>query len=142
MCFKKRPSVLLALLILILAIAIGCGKKGMPLAPLTPGNILAAPANLSYTLKHRQVILNWTHEIDPENAKIPPEGFELFVATKALEGCEGCPFIFKSAGKVSMPAKSFTYDLDQDLHYYFRIQAMGKNNIKSQFSDTLYIDFP
>jgi|GEM_PF-496854 len=136
--------ILTAIMLTGLGLAGGCGKKGPPLPPLNKGNLIAAPAGLGYTLDERlngsRITLTWAHAVDPENAKIPPEGFEIFVATKDAAGCEGCPFIFKSAGIVPMPKMEFTYDLGPDLKYYFRIQAMGKNDVRSKFSKTLNID--
>lgn len=88
--------------------SVGCGKKGPPLAPLNKGNILLAPTGIAYTLKDNRVLLTWTHAVDPDNANIAAEGFEVFVATKDAQGCEGCPFIFKSAGIVPMPKMSLS----------------------------------
>ncbi len=138
----KTPLLLVLTVIMLtgLGIAGGCGKKAPPLAPLNKGNIIAVPSGLAYTLDNTRVTLTWTHTVDPENAKIPAEGFEVFVATKEIEDCQGCPFIFRSAGIVAMPKMSFTYDLNPDLNYYFRIQAMGTNDIKSKFSKTLNIN--
>lgn len=83
--------------------------------------------------------LIWDHRVDPENAKISPEGFEVFVAVKSPEGCQGCPFIFKSAGVVPMPERVFFYELGPD-NYYFRIRAVGASGVKSEFSSTLNIE--
>ncbi len=127
----------------ILFMAPGCGKKGPPVPPIKDGDIPAAPTGLKYTLKDRDLTLSWTC-VSLQNQEQGPtvEGFEVFMATKPLAGCQGCPFIFKSLGVVAMPRKSFLYTLDQDLHYYFRVQTLGRDNIKSKVSDTLYIEFP
>jgi predicted small lipoprotein YifL len=132
--------VLSALVMAALGLGLGCGKKGPPLPPLNEGNILAPPTDLTYTLNNRQVILTWTHRVDPVRAKIKPEGYEIFMATKDMEGCEGCPFIFKSVGIVSMPDTSFQYKIGNELKFYFRIQALGENDVKSTYSKTLFID--
>lgn len=127
----------------ILFVTPGCGKKGPPVAPIRDGDIPAAPTNLKYTLKDRDLTLSWICgplQDQEQGAKV--EAFEIFMATKPLDGCQGCPFIFKSLGVVPMPGKSFVYTLDKDLHYYFRVQALGHGNIKSKVSDTLYIEFP
>lgn len=121
----------------------GCGKKGPPLPPTRESEIPAAPTGLKYTLKDRDLTLSWTCG-SLENKEQGPqiEGFEVFMATKPLGGCQGCPFIFKSLGVVPMPRTSFVYTLDQDLNYYFRVQTLGRDNIKSKESDTLNIEFP
>ncbi len=132
---------LLLVLLLGLLLVLACGKKGPPLPLLKDGNAIAPPSNLAYTIDDRWVNITWTHAVDPQEAKIPPEGFKVFVATKDLNGCEGCPFIFKPAGTVAMPEMGFQYTLKEGLHYYFRIQAVGTNDLKSDYSETLYIDF-
>lgn len=127
----------------ILFMAPGCGKKGPPVPPTKDGDIPAAPTGLKYTLKDRDLTLSWICASLQNREQGPKvEGFEVFMATKPLDGCEGCPFIFKSLGVVPMPRQSFVYTLDQDLHYYFRVQTLGQDNIKSKVSDTLYIEFP
>jgi len=121
----------------------GCGKKGPPVPPTRDGDIPAAPTGLKYMLKDRDLTLSWTCESLQNQEQGPKvEGFEVFMATKPLDGCQGCPFMFKSLGVVPMPRKSFVYTLDQDLHYYFRVQTLGHDHIKSKVSDTLYIEFP
>nr|WP_320017549.1 hypothetical protein [uncultured Desulfobacter sp.] len=127
----------------ILFMAPGCGKKGPPVPPTKDADIPAAPIGLKYTLKDRDLTLSWTcASLQNQEQGSTVEGFEVFMATKPLAGCQGCPFIFKSLGVVSMPRKNFVYTLDQDLHYYFRVQTLGRDNIKSKVSDTLYIEFP
>ncbi|MCG8635256.1 MAG: fibronectin type III domain-containing protein [Desulfobacterales bacterium] len=138
---KFHAPVLSVFLIVGLLLVLACGKKGPPLPPLKDGNAVAPPVELAYTINGNQATISWTHAVDPQEAKIPPEGFTVFVATKDLDGCEGCPFIFKSAGTVGMPEMSFQYTLKEGLHYYFRVQALGKNDYKSKYSETLYIDF-
>lgn len=131
----------------IFFLAPGCGKKGPPVPPTkdadAAADIPAAPTGLKYTLKDRELSLSWTCAALQNQEQGPMvEGFEVFMATKPLAGCQGCPFVFKSLGVVPMPRKSFLYTLDQDLHYYFRVQTLGRDNIKSKVSDTLYIEFP
>lgn len=129
----------------IFFLAPGCGKKGPPVPPVknADADIPAAPTGLKYTLKDRDLTLSWTcASLQNQEQGATVEGFEVFMATKPLAGCQGCPFTFKSLGVVSMPRKIFVYTLDQDLHYYFRVQTLGRDNIKSKVSDTLYIEFP
>jgi len=128
------------LTLVLMVLVFGCGIKAPPMAPITDGNIITPATNLAYALEDRQVTLTWEHKPDAETAKLTPEGFEIFVATKDPNGCEGCPFIFQSAGIVSMPKKSFQYTLKDNLHHYFRIQALGKNDVKSKYSTPIYID--
>ncbi len=118
----------------------GCGKKGPPLPPLTTGNMISPPTHLAYTLDGDQVTVTWRHQVDPTTAKIAPEGFEVFMATKSVDGCQGCPFIFKSVGMVPMPQTAFVHTLAPDLSYYFRVQAVGSHNLRSKSSKTLNVE--
>lgn len=129
-------------LVLVMGILLimACGQKGPPLPPLKDGNIIAPPTQLAYTLNENKMTLTWAHIVDPVNAKIPVEGFQVFLATKDLTGCEGCPFIFEPVGMVPMPDMSFYHPLKKGLHHYFRVQAIGKDDMKSRYSKTLYID--
>lgn len=129
------------ILVVSILLIMSCGLKGPPLPPLKDGNIIAPPTELAYTLNEKGVTLTWAHTVDPVNAKIPAEGFHVYMATKDLSGCEGCPFIFRSVGIVSMPDMSFYQPIKQGLHYYFRVQAIGKDDMKSKYSKTKYIDF-
>jgi hypothetical protein len=134
----------LAMGILFLAallIVPSCGKKGPPIPPVKDGNVLAAPTNLVLSLADNQFTLTWTHAIDPKTARLAPEAFEVFMAAKQDAACEGCPFVFKSMGVISMPDKVYTGSLEPGFHYYFRVQAMGKDEIKSGYSKTSYVDF-
>ncbi len=128
------------MLVVVIFLIMACGQKGPPLPPLKDGNIIAQPTDLAYTLNEKGMTLTWAHIVDPVNAKIPAEGFQVYMATKDLNGCEGCPFIFKSVGVVSMPDMSFHHPLKKGIHYYFRVQAIGQDDMKSKYSQTKYID--
>lgn len=127
----------------LLCTAPGCGKKGPPVPPAGNGGTPPAPTALKYTLTDRDLTLSWTCAAFQNTAQGPAvEGFEVFMATRAPDGCQGCPFMFKSLGVVPMPRKHFVYTLDQDLDYYFRVQTLGRDNVKSKVSETLYIELP
>ncbi len=142
MMFRKKYLFPLTLLMAtVLFLIPSCGKKTPPLAPIIEGNVLAAPDNLALSLAGNQITLTWTHTIDPVNAKLAPEAFEVYMAVKEIDACEGCPFVFESAGIVPMPDMVYRRGLNPGRHYYFRVKAIGKNEIKSSFSKTSYVDF-
>jgi len=118
-----------------------CGKKGPPVPPVRAGNLLAVPGDVTYTLAGSQVTLTWTHTIDPVNAKFAPEAFEIYMAIKDIDGCEGCPFVFEPVGLVSMPDMAYQRLLDPGVQNYFRVKAIGKNGMKSALSKTCHINF-
>lgn len=138
---RKYRWVVMAFALAGLALTLGCGKKGAPLPPVKPGNILAIPDNLAYTLGGNTLTLTWTHTRDPVNARLAPQAFVVYRAVKTQKACQGCPFVFEPVGQVSMPDMVFRQELQPDLQYYFRVQAIGKNGAKSEVSPTLQIEF-
>lgn len=126
---------------IILLVVLGCGKKLPPLPPEIEGNVIAAPFDLKYTLGDKGVALSWKHSIDKETAYVKPEGFDIFMAKKTFDACEGCPFVFKKVGFVSMPAREFVTEIEKGFKYYFRVQATGEDNMRSGFSKTVQFEY-
>jgi hypothetical protein len=128
-------------LIGILMTATGCGKKRPPLPPLKDTPVLAAPQSLAYTLSGRDLTLTWTWRKDPDQANLVPEAFEVSMAVKDPKGCQGCPFVFEPVARVAVPdPPAYHQTLAPGYDYYFRVQALGRDQVKSAYSDTLYID--
>lgn len=140
MNFGKKQFIYFLVLLILTFLLPACGIKAPPLPPVKDGNVLAVPGNLTYYFEKNEVILTWDHFVDPVNAKIAPEAFRVYMATKDLNGCEGCPFVFESVGVVSMPEMAYRRALEPGLHYYFRVQSIGKEGIKSPYSKTCSID--
>ncbi len=140
---KHKKILLCALLVLsinLLFLFPGCGKKGPPLPPEIKGAMISAPFDLKHSLDQNIITLSWNHEIDHKTAVIKPEGFEIYMAKKGYKECAGCPFKFNKIGSVLMPAMEFVFELQKGFKYYFRIQATGDNNTKSEYSDTIQIE--
>jgi len=141
---KNKRAVIQSLMVLsgiiILAFS-GCGKKGLPLAPEIKGQQIAAPFDLKYTSDDKEIILSWNHKIDIEKAAVKPRDFEIFMAKKTIEACVGCPFEFKTIGIVSMPSMEFIFKIEKGFKYYFRVQATGDDNIRSEYSKTVQFEF-
>jgi len=142
MRFSKHHFFAMGLFLLaVVFLAPACGKKGVPLPPIKDGNFLAVPGDLSFSLDKDQLTLTWTHTIDPINAKLAPEAFGVYMAKKGPDACEGCPFVFESVGVVPMPDMVYRRNLEPGFLYYFRVRAIGKGEIKSDYSKTSYVDF-
>ena len=139
--FPREGLFLVILFLVVLFLAPSCGKKGPPIPPVKSGNVLAAPVNLVASLEENRLTLTWTHTIDPVTAKLSPEAFEVFMAAKDAAACEGCPFVFKSMGVISMPDMAYHGSLTPGFHYYFRVKAIGKDEMRSGYSKTIYVDF-
>ncbi|MBC2704647.1 hypothetical protein [Desulfobacula sp.] len=141
---KNKRAVIQSLMILFSIILLafsGCGKKGPPLPPETKGQKIAAPFDLKYTPGDKEITLSWNHKIDTETAAVKPEGFEIFMAKKTFEACEGCPFEFKTIGVVSMPSMEFYTRIEKGFKYYFRVQATGDNDMRSEYSKTVQFEY-
>lgn len=136
---KKTPFFLILCGLFLLMIS-GCGRKRPPLPPIIKDKRIASPENLKYKMQDSDIILTWQHKVDPVNAKANPDRFEIFMAKKRFDACEGCPFQFKSIGWVPMPETKFSIPLEKGFKYYFRVQALNEDNMKSQFSRTVQFD--
>ena len=138
---KNATQVSIILFIAILSVFLGCGKKGPPLPPEIKGQKISAPFDLKYALDGKKITLSWNHEIDKERAIIKPDGFTIFMAKKTFKECASCPFKFNIVASVAMPSKEFIFELDKGFKYYFRIQATGEDNMKSEYSKTIQVDY-
>lgn len=119
----------------------GCGKKGPPVLPVIKGEKITAPFDLKYVNSDRDIELTWNHKVDEKEAFVKPERFEIFLAKLTFESCQGCPFEFKKIGVVSIPSMRFVIGIEKGYKYYFRVQAKGKNNIVSEFSETVLFEY-
>lgn len=141
---KNKREIIQLLMVLsavILLVFSGCGKKGPPLAPEIKGQKIAAPFDLKYTIENNEIILSWNHKIDMEKAFVKPEGFEVFMTKKTFETCEGCPFEFKLIGFAAMPLMEFIVPKEKGFKYYFRVQATGPDDMRSEYSKTVQFEY-
>lgn len=138
---KISTQISIILSIAILFLVLGCGEKGPPLPPEIKGQQIAVPFDLKYALDGNKITLSWNHEIDKERAVIKPEGFKIFMAKKTFKECASCPFKFESIASVAMPSREFIFKLDNGFKYYFRVQALGEDNMKSKYSQTIQVDY-
>ncbi|MFH2093295.1 MAG: lipoprotein [Pseudomonadota bacterium] len=118
----------------------GCGQKGPPLPAQAIGQVIADPYDLKADLKDNMAFLTWSHRIDPVDAHIKPEHFDVFMARKTFDACRDCPFQFQQIGTVFMPKKEFITQVEKGYKYYFRVQAVGKDNLKSGYSKTIQLE--
>ena len=138
---KKIPVQISCMMVLFSALMVigitGCGKKGPPLPPVVEGNKIAAVTGLEYRVVDNAVILTWKHKIDPDQAAVKPDAFEVFMAKKTFDDCEGCPFTFSLVKVVEVPEMSCSIPVDKGYRYYFRIQAVNEDNVRSGYSKTV-----
>lgn len=136
--FFCRFILLMAAVGLLMAFG-SCGKKGPPLPPLKKAGDIAAPYDLKVMKFEKDARLTWKHKIDPDKAKTVPEIFDVFMAVKAPDDCEGCPVDFKLAGQVDMPIMEFYVPIKKGYKYYFRVQATDGEKLKSSYSETVQL---
>lgn len=142
----KKKALATAGLIAVLAVfvligATGCGKKGPPLAPIVKGDQIAAVSDLQFKTVENGLTLTWKHKIDEEDAKVEPDGFNLFMAKKTFEDCEGCPFKFDLLTYVPMPATTYSFSIEQGFRYYFRVRAVNDAGKESEYSKTVQYEY-
>ncbi len=139
---KKNLIVLFTLIICSMTVifSVGCGKKRSPIPPVTMDNNLAAPFDMKYKVGGSKLVLSWRHQIDQKKAKIEPDGFEVFMAKKTFEDCEGCPFAFKLIGFVASPLKTLSVPIEKGYKYYFRVQALDEDGLRSEYSKTIQFE--
>ena len=119
----------------------GCGKKGPPVLPVVKGEKIAAPFDLKYVNAGEKIELTWNHKVDESEAFVKPMGFDVFLAKLSFESCQGCPFKFEKVGSVSLPSMRFAMGIEKGYKYYFRIQATGKDNMVSEFSESVLFEY-
>lgn len=139
---RRHAGLILGLCLICAAMAagMGCGKKAPPRAPEKPGQAVAAPENLVADVTDGRVTLTWTHETDPVDAVVVPRYFEVSMALPA--DCEGCPFVFRTVGQVAMPDMVFQMSLSDPGVRYFRVQAVGDPDVRSEYSRTETVEMP
>ncbi|MEN8212247.1 MAG: hypothetical protein ABFR31_11050, partial [Thermodesulfobacteriota bacterium] len=111
------------------------------LPPEIKGQQIAAPFDLTYALDGKKITLSWKHKIDKESAFVEPDGFKVFMVKKTFEKCASCPFKFNNIASVAMPSKEFKFELEKGFQYYFRVQALGTDKMKSEYSKTIQVDY-
>ena len=127
---------------LVMAVGLGCGKKGPPMAPLAL--IPSPPINIRYQLESEQVILQW--KLDSESLKNGKQNnmrVEIYRSRQPLsqDACNGCPLTFKK--RTDLPAATRTYSepLEKGFRYFYRLRTTLGMNIVSEYSEPVEFDF-
>jgi predicted small lipoprotein YifL len=138
--FGRLCGVVFLGLVLVLSPVFGCGKKTPPRVPEKPGQVVAPPEKLQAHTSGSQVTLTWTHAVHPVHAVRVPQYFEVSMAIPA--DCEGCPLVFKPVGQAAMPKTRFQMPLTGTGPRYFRVQAVGDHDVRSEYSKTIVVEAP
>ena len=120
---------------------VGCGKKAPPLMPLSVADPLSVPGDLTPKMEGKKVHLSWTYS-KPSGSDLLPLYFEVSMAKRTEDDCQGCPMTFETVAKVDMPFMKFSMELAPKVSYYFRVQAVGENQLRGEYSKTLKVVLP
>ena len=130
-------------ILMLLGLNTGCGKKGQPFA-LFDHRILP-PYNIEYKLKNDILTLKWTYP--SQNNNLPNlekfKKFQIFQAKKSIlkNKCKTCPIKFKQIGSVSGKVFQYTFKIEKNFKYYYKIMTLSEDNIASEFSNILEFEY-
>ena len=128
----QNRALILGLSLLLVMWMAGCGKKGPPSVASAKAVTLPAPVNL--TIINEQGMLSWNYDPASVPEPIRLQGFDIFRASLDKEGCEGCPIIFERLDRVNQDVRQYAVKPIPGHTCYFKIQAIGEPDIKSEFS--------
>ena len=116
----------------------GCGKKGPPLPPLAEGRVAVVSELISQPLDQGGIHLTWAY---PKGEGIlPAETFELSQAERDESQCQGCPLTFKVIHTLEGTETAKELVPNPQTDSYYRIQAIGPDNLKGPFSNPIKIE--
>lgn len=142
-----------ALLVLTLLILYsGCGRKGPPIPP--KAYVPLAIKDLKADVNETSVKLTWTTVPEKKKKRISDSVFVLYSAKQSLDSdiCEGCPNIFTPIDEISFDnhvkaiksGQTIIHELQVEpgYRYEFKIKIQMKNNVSSPFSNRVSVDIP
>ncbi|MCK5310706.1 MAG: hypothetical protein KAJ62_01265 [Desulfobacteraceae bacterium] len=136
----KIVNIVFILLVFVLFLSVlifsGCGKKGPPEMIEKSQEKLKPIENFQYQIKDGNVLLTWE-----SNYKLAIDGFDMYMAKQNIKKCQGCPVVFIKIDFLAPNVNKYQKDLKQGYRYFFKIITSGANNIKSNDSETIKIEF-
>jgi len=142
MRYTVKKITIPVMVLLLMTMSMGCGKKGPPLAQLAL--IPPSPVHVSYQLTADQVMLQW--ELDPEfqkKGKGGDRGVEVYRARRVFskDACKGCPLTFEKLADVPATTLDYSDSLERGFRYFYRLRTAQGANIVSEYSETVEFDF-
>jgi len=143
---SKGWAVLVITIVLLLS---GCGKKGPPVPPRH--EIPPPVTDLSWTINKQTLILSWS--VPRVKSAIRLAGFKIYRSRKRLSvsDCPDCPGIFKPAADILIKnpikqdqeaeRKIYTEDLETDSRYEYKVIGYTENGISSPDSNIVGFDY-
>jgi len=140
---------LAALVIVIILLLSGCGKKGPPVPPRH--EIPPPVTDLSWEISKKALTLSWS--VPQAENSIRLAGFKIYRSRKRLfvSDCPDCPGIFKPVADILIEnpisqdqngeRKMYTEDLETDSRYEYKVIAYTENGISSPDSNIVGFDY-
>ncbi len=137
--YRRAGIFICAILVIFLGVT-ACGKKGPPVVPGTEDRIVSAPGDVGYEIVDDTAVLSWKFDLSSLDSTEKLAGFDIFAATRDIEGCPGCPLLFEKIGTAPGSARSFSMRIKKERRNYFKLQAVLESGFKGEFSKTVQVD--
>jgi predicted small lipoprotein YifL len=147
-CYAFMLALAVAMMLAMVVITGGCGKKGPPEPPA--GSRPPRVKDLGYDLNKNTLKLSWTLPPLDEKAQLPITGFFIYRAQQPLseEECPNCPIMFKIIGDVPVrewgsgqPLITFTDSIEAGYRYTYKVIAYSADGIRSRNSNFVVFTF-
>ena len=141
---------LISILIAVVFLLPGCGKKGPPVPPRQKP--IPPVSDLKYSIDGNILILTWTIPKEKENLKTVFNGFIVYRYKRPISDspCKNCPKLFQQVAdiptEITIDAsgnedKNIEYreEIEKGFVYTYKVVLYTKNGVSS--ADSNYVDF-
>jgi len=150
---KTRTAYSIGLTALVMAIVLlisGCGKKGPPVPPRH--EIPQPVSDLSWEINQETLTLSWS--VPKAASSIHLAGFKVYRSQKRLSAsdCPDCPEMFKPVADILIKnpigsdqtpeRKTYAEDLKADSRYEYKVIGYTENGASSPDSNIVGFDYP
>ena len=150
-CYPAVFTLIVAMILAMVALTGGCGKKGPPEPPT--GSRTPRVKDLGYSISGNTLTLSWSIPQPDEKAQLPVAGFRIYRAQQpeSERECPNCPILFKEIGDVPVrgadpglteqPPILFTDTLQSGYRYFYKVHGYSGNGIPSRSSNVVEFNF-
>lgn len=137
---------LIPIIIILVFLLPGCGKKAPPVPPRQKP--VPAVSDLKYSIDGDTLILTWTIPKGKEKEKTVPDGFIVYRYKRPISDspCKNCPKLFKRVSDISIDGhgyenKNIEYreKIEKSFIYTYKVVLYTKSGAQSQ--DSNYVEF-
>ncbi len=144
---------LVSILIAVVFVLPGCGKKGPPVPPRQKP--VPSVSDLEYSIDGNMLTLTWTIPTEKENLKTAFDGFIVYRYKRPISNspCKNCPKVFQQVAdlpidittNIKMDASShedkdieYREEIEKGFVYTYKVVLYTKNGMSS--ADSNYVD--